>query len=192
MLKWLRSRGDDDEQGFTLIELMVVVLIIAILMAIAIPTFLGSSNSAKDSAVQQTLENSLSDSLAYYGGHQNFGATANDGVLLANLTSGEPNIHYIAGGVSGAAGPTAAGTVYVTTSPQNVTGSDDAAMLYSVSKSGKCWYVVAEQAFGTVAQGNFFDTLSGCTLIPALPTATTRTLGSSAAASVAIPWGTSW
>jgi type IV pilus assembly protein PilA len=48
------SRGED---GFTLIELMVVVLIIAILMAIAIPTFLGAQNKAKDRAAQANLKN---------------------------------------------------------------------------------------------------------------------------------------
>ena len=46
---WERRR---DEEGFTLIELMVVVLIIAILIAIAIPTFLGARPRAQDRAAQ--------------------------------------------------------------------------------------------------------------------------------------------
>src|ERR1044072_8553113 len=47
------------EEGFTLIELMVVVLIIAILLAIAIPTFLGAQNKAKDRSAQSSVRNTL-------------------------------------------------------------------------------------------------------------------------------------
>jgi type IV pilus assembly protein PilA len=59
MLQMLRRRLDKDEQGFTLIELMVVVLIIAILIAIAIPTFLGAQNRARDRAAQSDLRNAM-------------------------------------------------------------------------------------------------------------------------------------
>jgi len=48
-----------DESGFTLIELMMVVLIIAILIAIAIPTFIGSRTRAADRATQSALRNGL-------------------------------------------------------------------------------------------------------------------------------------
>ncbi|HDL41585.1 MAG TPA: prepilin-type N-terminal cleavage/methylation domain-containing protein [Actinobacteria bacterium] len=49
----------EKEEGFTLIELMVVVLIIAILVAIAIPSFLGFRSRAQDRAVQAELRNVL-------------------------------------------------------------------------------------------------------------------------------------
>src|SRR5829696_589473 len=42
------------QAGFTLIELMVVVLIIAILIAIAIPTFLGARSRAQDRAAHKS------------------------------------------------------------------------------------------------------------------------------------------
>ena len=56
LIQSIKSRRDEDE-GFTLIELMVVVLIIAILIAIAIPTFLGARQRAQDRAAQSSLRN---------------------------------------------------------------------------------------------------------------------------------------
>lgn len=58
MLEYIRRRREDD-QGFTLIELMVVVLIIAILIAIAIPTFLGAQDRARNRAAQSEIRNAL-------------------------------------------------------------------------------------------------------------------------------------
>ena len=64
MLKRIREMKDED--GFTLIELMVVVLIIAILIAIAIPTFLGLRERAQNRAAQSDLRNALTAAKAFY------------------------------------------------------------------------------------------------------------------------------
>jgi len=48
-------RGTESEAGFTLIELMIVMLIVAILSAIAIPAYLSSVKAAKEAALKEDL-----------------------------------------------------------------------------------------------------------------------------------------
>ena len=89
MIGWIRSRLGNDE-GFTLVELMVVVLIIAILVAIAIPTFLGARTSAQDRAAQSNLRNALTAEKVYYVDNEEYTDVA------ADLAAIEPSIDWAA------------------------------------------------------------------------------------------------
>src|SRR3984957_5818842 len=85
------------EAGFTLIELMVVLLIIAILLAIAIPTFLGVANSAGDRAAQSNLTNGLTEAKAIY---QNSSTYSPSGTALttAIFSGSAPEFSWTNGG----------------------------------------------------------------------------------------------
>src|SRR5687767_3521121 len=76
----LSPRLPPGERGFTLIELMVVVLVIAILIGISLPVFLGLRTRAQDRVAQTAIVGVLKAEVGYFsGGDQTF--TADVGVL---------------------------------------------------------------------------------------------------------------
>ena len=97
MLQAMRKRMEDDK-GFTLIELMVVVLIIAILIAIAIPTFLGLRQRAQDRAAQSDLRNGLTAAKAFFTDNDSYAPAALPAFDAAALEAIEPSLSAVDGG----------------------------------------------------------------------------------------------
>jgi type IV pilus assembly protein PilA len=129
VLQLLRRRLQRErEGGFTLIELMVVVLIIAILIAIAIPTFLGARHRAQDRAAQSNLRNALTAEKTYYTDKQ---AYTPDATAAADLKGIEPSLTYDA---AADAVPTQGSIAYKLL-------ASGAIVLGSKSASGTCFYV---------------------------------------------------
>jgi prepilin-type N-terminal cleavage/methylation domain-containing protein len=137
------------EGGFTLIELMVVLLIIAILLAIAIPTFLSVSGGARDRAAQSNATNALTNLIAYYQNSQNFDPSGTSASLAVSMNTSEPSFNWVAGNVACTSGSTNNYQKCVSVQNFDVSSSGDAqAVILAVlsGNSNNCWYIANLQA----------------------------------------------
>ena len=94
MLRTALRRLRDEEDGFTLIELMVVVMILAILIVMGLPTFLGVKARFQDRAAQTDLRNAVLAARILYTDNATF-TTATVGARQGSSRSC-PNMCYVA------------------------------------------------------------------------------------------------
>jgi type IV pilus assembly protein PilA len=131
MLEKLIARRRGDEEGFTLIELMVVVLIIAILIAIAIPTFLGARQRAQNRSAQSNVRNALTAEKTVYTDNQQY---ADDSASA--LTNVEPSLSYTTNASS-----LTGGSHQVYAVPSTGANANDTVIVGAKSASGKCFWL---------------------------------------------------
>jgi type IV pilus assembly protein PilA len=126
------------EAGFTLVELMVVVMILSILMAIAIPTFLGMRERAQDDAAKASVRITLTNAKSLM--------TTEETYLLVtgvSLGSAEPSLTFV-----DEATPSTGHTVVSQYVPDRLTTARTF-VASSYSQAGKCFFVRDVTTTGT-------------------------------------------
>lgn len=140
MLARIRKSMDEKDKGFTLVELLVVMIIIGILAAIAIPVFMNQRKKAVDTAARSDVSTIGKEIATYYVDATTPLTAVSINAATKNYVVSGNDIGRVSNGVSAPA-LTPGSTTDVNTASQNwcvqvtVTGGTKANVSYS-AKNG--------------------------------------------------------
>ena len=143
-------RRTQEEKGFILIELLVVILIIGILAAIAIPAFLNQKGKAYDSNAKSDARTAATAEETYYTDNNAYAPVAQ----LSAITAIEPTLNHatptVANGGEALSVAAPATALYGATLVAGATASNSFQVTVT-SKSG-VKYAFIRQSDGTVSR----------------------------------------
>jgi len=135
-----------EERGFTMIELMVVVLIIAILLLLGIPSYLGARERANDRAVQSNVRNAFTATRVFYNESLEYTEDA------AKMRAVEPSLDWTTT-VLDASSPQAA--IFIKTYDQPTGTTKQTVVVIGRTNTGRCFYL--RDVMGGSIAGTYYD-----------------------------------